>query len=292
MTTGSQTVINPPKPARGSGPGDRDTIRRLAPAALAAGASDPPDARSWTVLLLATVVLTLTVGGGIAPHPSHAEAGSGSLELPIPAGQTWYVCQGYNGEVTHSGMPGLDLSLEPSSAGSKGCMAGSKYSSAGSVVSSPGAGSVYHWPGCCGDDFVCVNLDSGGSIAVGHLSDRIPNGSRVEAGMTIGSVAWPHHSNGDYAHIHVQAHPEANCTEGSDPVAFDVAHGFRWACTPDLPYSGVPNQYAGLAVKGCKSVDAIRPTPGGAEQAGQTNSGWEGVRALIRSIVDLLSSWM
>lgn len=214
------------------------------------------------------------------------------LELPIPAGQTWYVCQGYNGQVTHAGSPSLDLSLEPRSPGSRGCLAGSKYSSAGSVVSSPGAGTANQWPGCCGDDFVCVNLDSGGSVAVGHLSDRVPSGSRIEAGTTIGSVAWPQPSNGDYAHIHVQAHPKADCTEGSDPVAFDEAHGFRWACTPDLPYSGTPNQYSGLALQGCRSADATRPKLVRAEPSRETKADWARLRALIRSVADVLSSWM
>ena len=238
-----------------------------------------------------TVALAFALGGGITPSSPQALAASGRVELPIPAGQTWYVCQGYNGLVSHEGVPALDISLEPRSAGSKGCLAGSKYTSAGSVVSSPGPGAAYQWPGCCGDDFVCVNLDSGGSIAVGHLDDRIPHGSRVQAGTTIGSVAWPQPSNGDYAHIHVQAHPETNCTEGSDPVAFDVAHGFRWACMPDLPYSGAPNQYAGLAVKGCKS-NAIRPSPQSTERAQGTKSRWVDMRALLGSIVDVLSSWM
>lgn len=173
------------------------------------------------------------------------------LVLPIPPGETWYVCQGYNGELTHSGTPALDFSRAKQSAGSKGCMSGSKYSSAGAVVSAPAAGTAYRWPGCCGDDFVCINLDSGGSAAIGHLSARVPSGTRVGTGDRIGTVSWPHSSNGDYAHIHVQAHANPDCTEGSEPVAFDVAHGFKWSCTPDLPYSGVPNQYSGLAVSRC-----------------------------------------
>ena len=196
----------------------------------------------------------------VGPGPSGGTLATASpttrpLVLPIPPGQTWHVCQGYNGELTHAGLPALDLSRARQSIGSKGCMAGSKYSSAGSIVSSPAAGTAYRWPGCCGDDFVCVNLDSGGSVAIGHLSDRVSDGTRVGTGTRIGTVAWPHSANGDYAHIHVQVHPGPDCTEGSDPVAFDVAHGFRWACTPDLPYSGAPNQYAGLSVSRCASND-------------------------------------
>lgn len=206
---------------------------------------------SRSALFLAAVAVVVPVAYGAFSRP--ALASSPPLVLPIPRGQTWYVCQGYNGGVTHRAAPALDLSLVRDSAGSGGCLARTKYSSAGSVVSSPGAGTAYRWPGCCGDDFVCVNLDSGGSVAIGHLSDRVASGTRVPTGGRLGTVAWPGVSNGDYAHIHVQVHPDPGCTEASEPVAFDTAHGFKWACTPDLPYSGEPNQYSGLAVSRCSS---------------------------------------
>lgn len=200
-----------------------------------------------------SVLLILVPGGSIADSSFHPARSSGSLVLPIPPDQKWYVCQGYEGQITHEGTPALDLSRDPGSPGPQGCMAGSKYSSAGSVVSSPATGTAYRWPGCCGHDFVCINIDSGGSVAIGHLSKRIASGTRVEIGARIGSVAWPHPANGDYAHIHVQAHPSPDCTEGEDPVAFDTAHGFKWQCTPNLPYSGAVNQYSGLAVERCPS---------------------------------------
>ncbi len=197
------------------------------------------------------VALAIAIAAGALVTP--ALASTSPLVLPIPPGETWYVCQGYNGQVTHAATPALDLSFARQSAGPAGCFAGTKYSSAGSVVSSPGAGTAYRWPGCCGDDFVCVNLDSGGSVAIGHLSDRVPSGTRVPTGGRLGTVAWPGDPNGDYAHIHVQVHPDSGCTEASDPVAFDTAHGFKWACTPDLPYSGERNQYSGFAVSRCSS---------------------------------------
>lgn len=199
------------------------------------------------VMLGSIVILT----GAPAKARPGASPTTRPFVLPIPPGETWYVCQGYNGELTHSGAPALDFSRAKQSPGSKGCMAGSKYSSAGAVVSAPAAGTAHRWPGCCGDDFVCVNFDSGGSAAIGHLTDRVPSGTRVATGSRIGTVAWPHPSNGDYAHVHVQVHQSPDCTHGSDPVAFDVAHGFKWSCTPDLPYSGALNQYSGLAVSRC-----------------------------------------
>ena len=211
---------------------------------------------AWALGVLAASLMVL-IGPSLAGS-SRATASPTILVLPIPPGETWHVCQGYNGELTHDGIPALDLSRARQSIGSKGCKAGSKFSSAGSVVSSPAAGTAYRWPGCCGDDFVCVNFDSGGSAAIGHLSERVPDGTRVATGARIGTVAWPHTSNGNYAHIHVQVHAGPDCTEGSDPVAFDVAHGFRWACNPDLPYSGEPNQYAGLSVSRCSAAGGVR----------------------------------
>jgi hypothetical protein len=208
-----------------------------------------PAAAATVLAVFAMVSLTVPVASEAAT--ASAPSARRPLVLPIPPNQTWYVCQGYNGQVTHDGLPALDLSLSPRSAGPEGCLAGSKYSSAGSVVSSPGAGTARRWPGCCGDDFVCVDLDEGGSVAVGHLDNRVRDGTRVAPGARIGTVAWPDTSNGGYAHVHVQAHPAWGCTDGGAPVAFDVAHGFTWRCTPDLPYSGSPNQYAGLAVQRC-----------------------------------------
>lgn len=211
-------------------------------------------------MMIGSLIALMGVVPGI-PRATAAQPMTRPLVLPIPPGQTWYVCQGYNGELTHEATPALDFSLASQSAGSKGCMSGSKYSSAGSLVSSPAAGTAYRWPGCCGNDFVCVNFDSGGSAAIGHLSNRVPSGTHVPTGGRIGTVAWPHSSNGDYAHIHVQVHAGFNCTESSDPVAFDVAHGFKWACIPDLPYSGAPNQYSGLAVARCGSAPVNERAP-------------------------------
>lgn len=226
---------------------------------------------------------------------SPAAAAGRRLVLPIPPGEVWYVCQGYNGSITHEGIPGLDLSLERSSVGPDGCLAKNKYSSAGSIVTSPAAGFAQRWPGCCGDDFVCVNLASGGSVAIGHLSNRVASGTVVAAGERVGTVAWPHRMNGDYAHIHVQAHTERDCTEGSDPVAFDVAHGFKWACAPDLPYTGIPNEYSGLALERCDSgskvaerrVDAQDPKPNGQDAKPKTSS-WV-VQEIVRCAWEVMA---
>jgi hypothetical protein len=238
----------------------------------------------WRSIIVAVGLVALALASPTGGYLSEARASTRPFVLPIPPGQTWYVCQGYNGQVTHQGTPALDLSLEPSAIGSRGCMAGSKYSSAGSVVSAPAAGTAYRWPGCCGDDFVCVNLDSGGSVALGHLTNRIASGARVATGGRIGTVAWPRPSNGDYAHIHIQVHTQLDCTDGSAPVAFDVAHGFKWACTPDLPYAGVTNQYSGLSVRRCDSL-APRSEPSEVDPPPATGHDEDEEARMMRMIV-------
>ena len=189
----------------------------------------------------------------ITSAPALERSPSEELLLPVPAGQTWQVCQGYNGEITHEATPALDLSAAPRSAGPSGCLAGTKYFSAGAVITSPGSGRAHRAWGCCGNDFVCIDLDSGGSIAIGHLANRIDGGRRASPGDRIGTVAWPAPANGDYAHVHIQAHPEPGCMTSSNAVPFDAEHGFGFACVEDLPYSGEANQYSGMSVRRCES---------------------------------------
>lgn len=127
----------------------------------------------------------------------------------------------------------------------------SRYTSAGSEAVSPAAGIANRASGCCGDDFVCLDLDSGGSVAIGHLDHRVPDGARVGTAQYLGTVAWPGPTNGNYAHIHVQAHAVAGCMASSNAIPFDQENGFRFACTPDLSYSGDPNQYSGMPLARC-----------------------------------------
>lgn len=96
------------------------------------------------------------------------------------------------------------------------------------------------------------------SIGVGLRIRRLHQAQRVAAQERIGTVAWPNIANGSYAHLHVQAHSRSDCTESDDAVAFDVAHGFAWACTPNLPYSGTANQYSGLALTRCKTPAVVQ----------------------------------
>ena len=205
--------------------------------------------RAWSILIVS--VCSVLAATPLASPSALADTTTRPFVLPIPADTTWVVCQGYNGEITHDEVPALDLSLAPSSAGPKGCVMSTKYTSAGSEVFSPAAGTAHRSSGCCGDDFVCVDLDSGGSVAIGHLDHRVPDGTRVRTSERLGTVAWPARSNGHYAHIHIQAHPAPGCMEGSGAVPFDSAHGFKFVCGPNLSHSGETNQYSGVRLTRC-----------------------------------------
>jgi hypothetical protein len=114
-------------------------------------------------------------------------------------------------------------------------------------------------------DFVCVDLDRGGSVALGHIGplDMLPPiGTRVIAGERLGTVNPPGSTTnqGGYAHIHVQLFPRPRCPGPGGPgrgdsIPFDDAHDSRFwgatGCEPDLPYDPDPahvSQWRGQAL--------------------------------------------
>ncbi|MDP5016855.1 MAG: RICIN domain-containing protein, partial [Dolichospermum sp.] len=83
-------------------------------------------------------------GGGVTPT-------NGQINLPFKNGQTWYVCQGYRGGVTHNyenpnnyhNIYSLDLTVENNSWGSKGCYSLNDVNkSAGNQILAPVAGNT------------------------------------------------------------------------------------------------------------------------------------------------------
>jgi hypothetical protein len=80
-------------------------------------------------------------------------------------------------------------------------------------------------------------------------------------------------------------------------VAFDVAHGFKWACTPDLPYAGVTNQYSGLSVRRCDSSarriepSEVDPPPATGHEEDEHDEDEEVrmIRMIVRSVELLVS---
>jgi hypothetical protein len=158
------------------------------------------------------------------------------LTLPFAPGEVWYVCVGYRASEikTHASGFALDLSVDADSAppGGNACASATADSSTGESIVAPGSGEVL-W---IRKDLLCLDLDRGGSMLIGHLEDAVLPG-RVEHDGLLGNVAPPDKANGDYAHIHVQAHSSLGCAKGTT-VPFDDLHGTRFENSQDLPDLG------------------------------------------------------
>jgi Tol biopolymer transport system component len=171
----------------------------------------------------------------------------GSLALPFPKGETWYICQGYlsGSKNTHSYSYALDLT-----AGSP-C---NKTAATGRAARAPAAGNVSRYENKTGT--LCINMTGGGSVVVTHiiaethiilsLKKKVP--VPVTAGEQVGTVAEPGKvKNNGMAHIHLEVSSKRDCpwirpADGhsylSGTTPFDDAHGTRLECAPDLPAGG------------------------------------------------------
>ena len=184
------------------------------------------------------------------PHP---------LLLPFTPGETWYICQGYNGQISHHGTYSLDLSIDPNSPGPTGCRTSTAHASTGKRVRAPGAGKVYQ---ANGPDGIYIRFDAGGTMIIGHLTHKWPVASAntllgtVAAGEDIGSVNAPGvGNNGGYAHLHIQLFPGTSMSTGQN-IPFDDAHQSRFLCAPNLPDLGnsVTNQHRGTPLSSCNQA--------------------------------------
>lgn len=182
-------------------------------------------------------VLLLTWGGKTSALPQ-------PFLMPFPAGETWYICQGYQG-VSHGSGYSLDLSTYVASSGTQGCNPAYASAASGRTVTSPGSGVVRY----VGPDYVCIDFDQGGSTEIGHMTRAVSAGARVSAGQKIGTVNAPNSTNGNYAHIHIEVHAQHGC---ASDVPFDDAYGARFDCGPNLPAG---QDHTGKALKRCVAGD-------------------------------------
>lgn len=157
---------------------------------------------------------------------------TGQISLPFASGQTWYVCQGYNGAVSHKGNPALDLTVAKDF-GSNACWAtdGNVNKSAGKPVLAPANGKIVN---VGVSDMVCLQLDNRRSILIGHINRTVGYGEDVSEGRQIGTVAQAANPNGGYAHIHIEARQSASCARGT-AVPFTSEYGFQFRGVGDLP---------------------------------------------------------
>jgi len=189
----------------------------------------------WASALVA-MMITLCFGTVISPFVMTAQAFPGSLQLPTPPGETWYICQGYAStyrNATHAA-PSFALDI---TAGSPCNLTASTRK----PVYSPASGTIVRYETPTGS--LCVNMDGGGSVDVTHIVGT-PTSGRLSKGQQIGSVAPAGTlGNNGMAHIHLEVSSQPNCQwvggrylSGSTP--FDSAHGTRLECAPELPAGG------------------------------------------------------
>lgn len=190
-------------------------------------------------LRLVASIASFALLAGILAFAQSTSAYPSPLLLPFPEGQTWWVCQGYNGQISHQGLYALDLTLVPPPHGPNGCV-GDVNQSGNKAVLAPAAGNA----ALVGGDLLCITFDSGGSMLLGHMKNRVSG--HVNANDQIGLTSLANETaNGGYAHIHVQFHPGDGCSASGASIPFDDAHGTRFQGAPNLPDIGGVNQHGG-----------------------------------------------
>lgn len=218
----------------------------------------PATTRRSSLVLVLTAVVAL--GASVAVSAQGTGTPGVGIFLPFAPNQTWYVCQGHlnvirdaQGEImvqTHRDNFALDLTIDPGGVSSDGCFGiddAATAASAGQPVYAPGPGVTTHLTGNA-QDLVCLDLDRGGSLLLGHMDPAsVVEDGRVEALELLGILDEPATSggvnNGGYSHIHIEAFSNDSCsTVGSDDGAVEphddaetFAGLYRFFGVPDLP---------------------------------------------------------
>jgi pimeloyl-ACP methyl ester carboxylesterase len=220
--------------------------------------------RSVSLALLAIIVAGLALGLGVVRSGSgdDVDAAPASLLLPFSVGQTWYVCQGYNGTPSHQGsavhgsktgdlVHSLDLQYNTrngytpggtdTGAGAGGCWGAPNVSQGENVIAPADGTIVWSAPG---SSVICLDLSQtgSGSMLIGHLQDPLPSGT-FGRGAVLGAVRPADGTNESYAHIHVGYYATDDCSGASQP--FDGVNGPPFEGAPALTSNGTVNQWGG-----------------------------------------------
>jgi hypothetical protein len=181
-------------------------------------------------LVQLALAVALAVGvSAVRAAPADAEIKE-ALLLPVTAGITWDVCQGYGNDHTsfsHGGSYSLDLS-------GPNCAANDSAGSAeGLQVRAPWWGVISYSV----SDRVCVDIRGGGSMKVGHIARWVAQTAQVTPSTVLGTVLRGGQGENGSAipHLHIELYPEAGCAEGTG-IPFSGAG--RMQCAPDMTASG------------------------------------------------------
>ena len=156
----------------------------------------------------------------------------GNIDLPFNAGQTWYVCQGYSGPISHQRYPALDLTVAQDFGSNNSCWAanGNVSKSAPQQVLAPADGTISY----VNTDLVCLSIDDKRSLLIGHMNRSVVQGQRVSLGTVLGIVSRANGGNGGYSHIHLEARKSKNCQRDT-AVPLTAQEGFQLRGVGDLP---------------------------------------------------------
>ncbi len=165
---------------------------------------------------------------------------SGNIDLPFSQGQTWYVCQGYQGYVSHANSYALDLTVSNKDFGASACYAndGNVNKSANQQVLSPASGTISY----VNSDLVCLSIDNNHSLLIGHFNRTVANGQRVNAGQVLGKTSTANSNNGGFSHIHLEARNTSGCGINTS-VPLTSQYGFQLRGVGDLPNLAERNDY-------------------------------------------------
>lgn len=172
---------------------------------------------------------------------SSASSISGNIDLPFGRGQTWYVCQGYQGYVSHANSYGLDLTVSNQDFGATACYPSDQKSfskSANYDVFAPASGTIYY----VNSDLVCLSIDNNHSLLLGHFNRTVPNGQKVNVGQILGKTSTANSNNGGFSHIHLEARNSSRCNAGTS-VPLTSQYGFQLQGVGDLPNLADRNDY-------------------------------------------------
>ena len=165
--------------------------------------------------------------------------GNGQVNLPFRSGQTWYVCQGYQGSVSHQTTFGLDLSIAQDFGASACWPRDNNFSkSAGQQVLAPASGTISY----VGSDLVCLSIDANRSLLIGHINRSVANRAYVNKDAVLGTVSSAGSANGGYAHIHLEGRRSSNCAVGTS-VPLTDSNGLRLNGIENLPDISGSNDY-------------------------------------------------
>lgn len=195
-----------------------------------------------------------------------------AIQLPFSPGETWYICNGYNGYGVHDGNPMLDLSTYSASPVNGGCdPSHGNGDSGGQIVTAPFSGKL---SSLGRSDMACITTsDRTKSMKIGHfyLESNLKIGDTVSVNDPLGTVMEPNSFNNFLSHIHISGHEGAGCTGSIIP--FDDAHGMRFeGDAPDMAWDKtISNQWG-------KTKD----TPSGTKLSRILPATWHPAGTLVR----------